>query len=96
MYNLRSLATILVQTPIAQKSKLMAGPPFTSPYSIDLPFGEHNRWRLHRDLLVASGQLIEGLKALKKQPHIQYLNVLQEIDRKLLEAIAQLMQAELA
>ena len=95
MYNLRSLAAILVQTPIAPHSKLMAGPPFTSPYSIDLPFGEHNRWRLHRDLLDASGQLIEGLKKLRT-PHGQYLNVLQEIDRKLLEAIAQLMQAELA
>lgn len=96
MYNLRSLATILVQTPLAKKSKLMAGPPFTSPYSYDLPFGEHNRWRLHRDLLMASGKLIESLKGLKEQPHSQYLNALQEIDRKLLEAIAQLMQAELA
>lgn len=96
MYNLRSLATILVQTPLSKKSKLMAGPPFTSPYSFDLPFGEHNRWRLHRDLLLASDNLIESLKALKQQPHSQYLNALQEIDRKLLEAIAQLMQAELA
>jgi hypothetical protein len=94
MYNLRSLATILVQTPLAEGSKLMAGPPFTSPYSFDLPFGEHNRWRLHRDLLEVSGKLIDSLKAVSPQPNMQYLNVLKEIDRKLLQAIAQLMEAE--
>lgn len=96
MYNLRSLATILVQTPLAVGSRLMVGPPFTSPYSFDLPFGEHNRWRLHRDLLDASGKLIDKLKVLEPQPHSQYLNALQEIDRKLLQAISQLMEAELA
>lgn len=96
MYNLRSLATILVQTPLAADSKLMTGPPFTSPYSFDLPFGEHNRWRFHRDLLEASGKLIDSLRLVDPQPNIQYLNILQEIDRKLLQTIAQLMEAELA
>lgn len=93
MYNLRSLSTILVQTPLSPGSRLMAGPPFTSPYTFDLPFGEHNRWRLHKDLLVSSANLIEKLKACSPQPHSQYLNALQEIDRKLLQTIAQLMEA---
>jgi hypothetical protein len=95
MYNLRSLATILVQTPIAKKSNKMAGPPFTIPYTFDLPFGEHNRWRLHRDLLEASNNIIIELKSFKTQPHIQYLNGLQEADQKLLQAIVNLTQENL-
>ena len=94
MYNLRSLSTILVQKPLSPGSKKMAGPPFTSPYSFDLPFGEHNRWRLHKDLLVASGNIVQQLKAMEPQPQSQYLNALQEIDGKLLQTIAQLMEAQ--
>ena len=95
MYNLRSLATILVQSPIAKNSNKMAGPPFTLPYTFDLPFGEHNRWRMHRDLLEASNNIIKELKNFKTQPHIQYLNGLQEADQKLLQAIVNLTQDNL-
>lgn len=95
MYNLRSLATILVQTPIAKNSNKMAGPPFTLPYTFDLPFGEHNRWRLHKDLLEASNNIIMELKNFENQPHIQYLNGLQEADQKLLQAIVNLTQENL-
>ena len=45
----------------------MAGPPFTLPYTFDLPFGEHNRWRLHQDLLEASHKIILELKNFKNQ-----------------------------
>ncbi len=95
MYNLRSLATILVQTPINKNKDVMGGPPFTLPYTFDLPFGEHNRWRLHRDLLEASHNIILELKRFKDQPHIQYLNGLQEADQKLLQAIVDLTQDNL-
>ncbi|MDQ6530506.1 ferritin-like protein [Flavobacterium sp. LHD-85] len=95
MYNLRSLATILVQTPISKNSSKVAGPPFTLPYTFDLPFGEHNRWRLHRDLLEASNNIIMQLKNYKIQPHIQYLNGLQEADQKLLQTIASLTEENL-
>ena len=95
MYNLRSLATILVQSPITKNSNKMAGPPFTLPYTFDLPFGEHNRWRMHRDLLEASNNIIVELKSFKTQPHIQYLNGLQEADQKLLQAIVNLTQDNL-
>ncbi|WP_440135323.1 ferritin-like domain-containing protein [Chitinophaga sancti] len=95
MYNLRSLASILVQTPVAKNSKKMAGPPFTLPYTFDLPFGEHNRWRLHKDLLEGSNNIIKQLKGFKDQPHIQYLNGLQEADQKLLRAIVDLTAGNL-
>ena len=96
MYNLRSIATILVQKPIAKNSTKMAGPPFTLPYTFDLPFGEHNRWRLHQDLLEASHKIILELKNFKNQVHTQYLNGLQEADQKLLQTIAQLTEQNLA
>ncbi|KLT69186.1 ferritin-like domain-containing protein [Flavobacterium sp. ABG] len=92
MYNLRSLATILVQTPIAKDGDVMGGPPFTLPYTFDLPFGEHNRWRMHRDLLEASQNIIVKLKHFQNQPHIQYLNGLQEADQKLLQVIVDLTE----
>jgi hypothetical protein len=95
MYNLRSLATILVQTPIAKNSSKMCGPPFTMPYTFDLPFGEHNRWRLHRDLLEASNKIITELKAYKSQAHVQYLNGLQEADQKLLQSMVHLTEDNL-
>ena len=74
----------------------MAGPPFTLPYTFDLPFGEHNRWRLHQDLLEASHKIILELKNFKNQVHTQYLNGLQEADQKLLQTIAQLTEQNLA
>ena len=68
----------------------MAGPTFTLPYTFDLPFGEHNRWRSHQDLLIASNNIIEELKQVPQQPYLQYLNALQEIDRKLLQTVRKL------
>lgn len=93
MYNLRSLATILVQLPLAPgNTTVMAGPPFTMPYSIDLPFGEHNRWRLHQDLLQEAGKLITDLCKVADQQQLRYLYSLQELDNKMLQSIEQLTQ----
>lgn len=90
MYNLRSLATIIVQKPISEGSKIMAGPPFTAPYTFDLPIGELNRWKTHKDLLIASEKIIEDLKRYKKQPDLQFLNALRETDIQLLQSIENL------
>lgn len=97
MYNLRSLSTILVQMPLTPKENgKMAGPPFTLPYTFDLPFGEHNRWRIHKDLLDGANDIINQLKKFAYQPNLQYLNALQEADAKLSQAIAQLTEDQLA
>jgi hypothetical protein len=90
MYNLRSLATIVVQQPVQEGSSVMAGPPFTSPYTFDLPIGELNRWKTHRDLIDASHQIIEELKKIKKQSALQFLNALRETDLQLLQSIENL------
>src|SRR5690606_25200423 len=90
MYNLRSLATIIVQKPIAEGSSVMAGPPFTAPYTFDLPIGELNRWKTHKDLIIASGNIIEDLKKYKNQADFQFLNALHETDQQVLHSIENL------
>src|SRR6185369_6478645 len=37
MYNIRSLAEILMGMPLRPDSSLMAGPPFEQPYTLELP-----------------------------------------------------------
>jgi hypothetical protein len=94
MYNLRSIAMVLVRTPISNRKNetLMAGPPFTIPYTLDLPFGEHNRWRVHQDLLEASRKIVEELRPMTAESNLKYLNALEELDRSLLRDIAQLTE----
>lgn len=65
MYNLRAIAGLLVRLPVDadQPDGARAGPTFQMPYTLVLPSAEADRWRLHRDLLDASGRLIAGLRA---------------------------------
>jgi Ferritin-like len=92
MYNLRSIASAMVQMPLSKKNnKKMAGPPFTIPYTLDLPFGEANRWRLHSDLLLEARNIITELLAVKGQLYASYLDSLLELDNKMLETIESLL-----
>jgi hypothetical protein len=62
MYNLRSITEILMKLPMhKQGGSLLAGPPFEMPYSLALPARAADRWRTHRDLLLASEQYIKKL-----------------------------------
>jgi hypothetical protein len=40
-----------------------AGPPFEIDYDVTMPYGDANRWRLERDVLSASGDMIQELRA---------------------------------
>lgn len=64
MYNLRSIAGILVGLPLdaGAPDGARAGPPFQMPHTLMLPRGERSRWMLHRDLIDASGALIAQLQ----------------------------------
>ena len=90
MYNLRSIANILVQTPLSNHSDKMAGPPFTIPYTLELPNGEHNRWRMHQDLLIASKKNIVELLHISAENNHQYLYSLRETDKKFIQQIDEL------
>ncbi|MDC1162117.1 ferritin-like domain-containing protein [Tenacibaculum sp.] len=83
MYNLRSLSHLLMKMPLGGKSDKTAGPPFTIPYTMDLPVGEKNRWNKHQDLIEASATLIEKLLPTADDTQRTYLFSLREADTKL-------------
>lgn len=92
MYNLRSLADILMSMPLRPGSDLNAGPPFEMPYTLSLPTRGVNRWRAHRDLLLASIALVDRMLALHPE-HARYLTALRTADKTALEQIEALIGA---
>ncbi|MBO9732507.1 MAG: ferritin-like protein [Chitinophaga sp.] len=92
MYNLRSIATAMVQMPLhTGGSNKTAGPPFLTPYTLALPTGEHNRWRTHADLLQASATIIQTLLMITPEQNHRYLYALKEADHKLLHIIKDML-----
>ncbi len=94
MYNLRAMADILMQSPLAAGDNpggLNAGPPFQMPYTLDSPLGERNRWQQHIDLLHAARQLNEALTPAATAAQRVYLAALQEADNQMLEQAARIM-----
>ena len=93
MYNLRSIAGVLVGLPLdqAKRDDERAGPPFQMPHSLMLPHDEPDRWRLHRDLLDASATLIERIKTADGtgagQDYVTALAQADQIERGQLELL---------
>ncbi|WP_160717324.1 ferritin-like domain-containing protein [Chitinophaga solisilvae] len=93
MYNLRSIAAVMVQLPLQTGvGAKTAGPPFLTPYTLSLPNGEHNRWRTHADLLEASAKLIQSMLGTTADKNKRYLNALLEADQQLMQTIRELLQ----
>jgi hypothetical protein len=92
MYNLRSLSEILMTMPSSEGSDTLAGPPFEMPYSLSLATREVNRWRGHRDLLLASLQLV-GEMLPKNPEHHRYLTALRTADTTALAQVEALIGA---
>jgi hypothetical protein len=92
MYNIRSLSEILMRLPLRPGSDTLAGPPFEMPYTLSLPSRGVNRWRAHRDLLLASIELIDRML---RDPgdHGRYLTALRAADRTALDQIEVLIGA---
>jgi hypothetical protein len=89
MYNLRAIGGILVQRPLHQGGDPRvhaAGPPFEMPYTLSLPLAEGDRWRVHRDLLDASGIEIDALLDMGTE-HDEYLRALADADKKALRQV---------
>lgn len=88
MYNLRSLAEILMELPLQDDPALCAGPPFEMPYSLALPTREADCWRMHRDLLLASQAEIRRIQSTDHQRSARYLTALEQTDLRALTQIA--------
>ena len=64
MYNLKTIAGLLVRLPLNGSDKLgaHAAPPFELPYTLELPHAEIDIWRQHRDLLEASHHISDKMR----------------------------------
>ncbi len=94
MYNLRSIAEILMTLPLGGEAKgTFAGPPFEMPYSLALERREADRWRGHRDLIAASNIYIAQLRRLTPPDRHRYLNGLQSANDRALAQIIPMIGA---
>lgn len=95
MYNLRSIASVLVTLPVSNiaNEPVMAGPTFLMPYTLNLPMGEQNRWRLHKDMIEASQTMIDMLLPVASDQQKRYLNSLREADAQLQQLIDEMAAA---
>ena len=94
MYNLRSITEILMKLPlhIGGDGKLLAGPPFEMPYSLALASRNADRWRMHRDLMLASEQYIKKLLGdTKGGQYESYLKGLQSANESALAQVETLI-----
>lgn len=94
MYNLRSITEILMLLPLNtmdDDNALLAGPPFEMPYSLSLGVREADRWRLHRDLLLASQQYVSALREDSGGPHESYLQGLHSANQSALDQVLTLI-----
>jgi hypothetical protein len=93
MYNLRTLAGFLVQTPLAASGGTgVAGPPFEMPYTLALPEDDTDTWRGHRDMLEAAATLIEALIPIVPPERKRYLDALRTTDEGLRKVIERLLR----
>jgi hypothetical protein len=94
MYNVRSLADILMSMPLEESPDgRFAGPPFELPYTLSLADREPDRWRLHRDLLAASQKYVNLLLESAHPSHREYLLGLASADQRALQQTEPLIGA---
>jgi hypothetical protein len=91
MYKVRGIASLLVALPARAgipAAKHSAGPPFQMPYTLQIPERESDRWRWHRDLLVAARDLLDELESREKgSPRMPYVRALRDSDANTLAII---------
>lgn len=91
MYNLRSITEILMTLPLHRGGKVLAGPPFEMPYSLALAARDADRWRMHRDLLIASQQYVRVLSEASRGKYEKYLKGLHSANESALEQVLTLI-----
>jgi len=73
MRHLSKIAAKLVQMPRDPATALNAGPTFELPYTLNLPDGEPQRWRMHLDATNAATDLVTGLLTAASDPFLENL-----------------------
>lgn len=82
MYHIKALSGLMVQMKIGHRhgEDLFAGPPFETPYSLDMPAIDADCWRLHRDLIIGAREVIGRLRKANVTLGRDYLQTLGELD----------------
>ena len=88
MYNLRSVASILVHLPLASGSADRCGPTFQMPYTLQLPESEAAYWTLHLDLISATAQLLTEARRLGQGERVEYATALASLDTTAAQELA--------
>jgi rubrerythrin len=99
MYNLKTIAKILVQLPLTGEpgDHRRAGSPFLLPNTHSLPATDGACWRLYIDMLKqADGLCREILKAEKLAPNRHYLLASLELDAQRVESIERMQQGSIS
>lgn len=94
MYNLKTIAGILVQLPLTDdpSDKRFAGPPFEMPFNLRLPPDEADTWCLHLDLFKSSKGICKQI--LEHEPrteNAEYVEVLLDLDARTGESIKRIL-----
>ena len=89
MYHIKTIAGLLVQMKVSTPDEpdCFAGPPFETPYSLNMPAAHVDSWHLHRELVQGSLQVIGRLKGSKNPLGRDYLQTLAELDHRTLSWI---------
>lgn len=95
MYNIKSIAGLMVQMKVGEKggADLYAGPPFETPYSINMPASDADCWLLHRDLIIGARQLTQEILDRKESLGRPYLQTLRELDTQALAWVDGILSA---
>jgi len=82
MYNLRSIASLLVTLPptAVAGDKRTAGAPFELPSSLSLPTLETDRWRLQSSMLESADMIVDSLIALQPTRGAEFLRGMRTAD----------------
>jgi hypothetical protein len=91
MYNLKTIAGLLVGLPLARGSKQCAAPPFEMPYTTVLPETDTDCWELHRLLLSTSDTLRTELLPQVANDARRYLITLGDLDAQAIAWIDQVL-----
>lgn len=98
MYQIRSIASVLVQLPVRPETppeKAAAGPPFQMPYTLDIPQREDDRWRWHRDMFIASRNILDVLDTIDDDKRRRgYVAALRESDANFIQVMNRIIDRD--
>ena len=92
MMQRKSTIAFLMALPLHEtKGEVLAGPPFEMPYSLAIGARDADRWRLHRDLLLASKLYVQTLRDCSGGEYENYLKGLHSANQSALDQVLTLI-----